>query len=77
MNTHIVRETGGNASHLPNRSFQFVPSHSLPHPHTSNENINRSRNTAIWPARSTQPRVVIGLCILGSRKPVSPGCTDA
>lgn len=73
MNTHIVRNASKFASRFPCRSFQF---HSHPHPPLSNENIT-ARNIAVWPARSAQPRPVIGLFVKGGGKPSYPGCADA
>jgi hypothetical protein len=73
MNTHIVSKTGNRASHCPRSSVNFLPAHLYPHPHHSNEKITRGRNFAIWPARSVQPRFVIGLC---SGNPLSPDCSD-
>jgi len=66
MNTHIVRNTGNIASRFPHRSFSFVPSHSLPHPYTTNEKIKDGRHVATWPARSEEPRPFIGLGIVGT-----------
>ena len=76
MNTHIVRNTGNIASRVPHRSFNFIAAHSLPHPLTSNEKITDGRHVAIWPARSKQPRPVIGLGIVGRKKHLAPGCMD-
>lgn len=76
MNTYIVRSASNSASRFPYRSFQFAQSHSLPHPPLSNENIT-TRNIAVWPARSVQPRPVIGLFVRGGWKLSYPGYTDA
>lgn len=76
MNTHIVRNASNFASRFPCRSFQFPLSHSHPHPPLSNENIT-TRNIAVWPARSVQPRPVIGLFFKGGGKPSYLGCLDA
>ncbi len=76
MNSHIVHNTRNNASRFPQRLLHFSTSHSLTHPHPSNENIDSTRNTAIWPARSRQPAPVIGLHVKGRWKPSSPDYMD-
>lgn len=76
MTTHIVRNASKFASRFPYRSNRFAQSHSHPHPPHSNENIT-ARNVAVWPARSVQPRPVIGLFVKGGGKLSYPGCADA
>lgn len=73
MTTHIVRNASNFASRFPYRSFPFTHSH--PHPPLSNENIT-ARNVAVWPARSAQPRPVIGLFVSGVGKLSYTGCAD-
>ena len=76
MTTHIVCNASNFASRFPCRSFQFTQFHLHPHPPHSNGNITVSRNMAIWPARSTRPRLVVGLFIRGGGKPSYPGYMD-
>ena len=63
MNSCIVFNLHNFASRFPYRSFQFPKPQLQPHPFLSNENIIRGKHTAVWPARSRRPCIVIGLTI--------------